>query len=109
MFNIIETPKFTRTVTVQVPHGEGYQEQTFVGHFQAVPEDDFADVSLGEVEKNKEFLRRAWIGGEDFVGEGDSPVRWTEDLREALLSRADVRVALLQTYFGAVSTLRTGN
>lgn len=109
MFNVIETPKFTRTVTVNVPHGDGYQEQSFVGHFQAVPEDDYSDTTLGEVEKNKEFLRKAWIGGDDFVGKGDNPVSWSEDLREALLSRADVRVALLQTYFSAVSTLRTGN
>ncbi|WP_323780159.1 hypothetical protein [Thalassovita sp.] len=109
MFNVVQTPKFTRTVTVHVPHGDGYQEQTFVGHFRAVPEDDYTDTTLGEVEKNKELLRAAWIGGDDFVGDADAPVVWSEDLREALLSRADVRVALLQTYFSAVSTLRPGN
>lgn len=109
MFNVIETPKFTRTVPVKVPHGDGYLEASFKGHFQVVDEDDYSDLTIGEVDATKEFLRQCWVGAEDLVGDDGAPVAWTRDLRDRMLGRAYVRLALLRTYLDTVATLRPGN
>lgn len=109
MFNVIETPQFSRMVTVKVPKGDGYHEATFNGHFQVIDEDEYAAVTMGEVEKTKELLRKCWIGADDLVGDDDTPMPWDTALRDRMLGRAYVRLAVLGTYLDTVATLRPGN
>lgn len=109
MFNVIDTPKFSRPVTVKVPQGDGYLEATFKGHFQVIDEDAYSSLTIGAVEEIKDFLRQCWIGADDLIGEGGKPVAWSEALRDQMLGRAYVRVALVGTYLDTVSSLRPGN
>lgn len=109
MFNVIETPTFTRTVTVKVPKGEGYEEATFKGHFQVIDEDEYSDLTIGQIEETKDFLRKCWTGADDLVGNDKEHIAWSDELREQMLCRAYVRLAVLTTYLDTVATLRSGN
>lgn len=98
MFNVVTTPKFSRTVTVKVPDGDGHSEQTFKAYFKVVKDDELQGLSWFETDHVKDVLRKVLMSADDLVGDDNKPVPFSDDVREGLLSLPYVRVALLKTY-----------
>ena len=109
MFKIITNPQFTHPVTVNVPVDGGHREETFKARFQVVDQDETEDLDLGTRDGLSDYLRKVWIGVEDVLGENDTPVLWSDELRDRMLQLPYVRLGLLRTYTGALTGARAGN
>lgn len=106
-FKINANPEFSRTVRVLVPEGDGHVEHTFEARFRVVDETD--DNELVSRDGMKSFLREAIVSFDDIVGTDNQPMSYSEELRDQMLARSYVRLALMSTYSTAVTKLREGN
>ena len=109
MFNIDEKPTFTRTVTVQVPKGEGHDAQTFKASFNVLDDDEFDAITLGDAEKVKAMLRKMVCGMEDLANAVGEVVPFSEEILELMLRKSYVRVALVRAYYSGAIEDRAGN
>lgn len=109
MFNVIDNPKFWRTVKVAVPADDGQEEATFRARFRVIDEDTAESFNLLDRDGVRDFMRQALVDLDEIVGEDGKLVPYSEDLREQMLHKTYVRVALLRTYSEAVTQLRPGN
>ena len=109
MFKIIDRPEFTHTVTVMVPVDGGHQEQSFKARFRVSDDEETDALDLNSGEGLKDFLQRTWVGMEDVIGEDDRPMTWNDQVRDALLTRPYIRLALLRTYMAAITKAKAGN
>ncbi|TNF21875.1 MAG: hypothetical protein EP318_06280 [Rhodobacteraceae bacterium] len=104
-FKINDRPEFTRTVTILVPEGDDYREDTLKATFRVTSSEDH---DLVRVEGMKDFLRDAIVRLDDVVGD-DGPMEYGPSLRDAVLAMDNARLALMRTYSEAVTRLKLGN
>jgi len=109
MFKIVENPEFTHKVRIMVPTDGGHAEQSFRARFRVVPTDESEAGQLDTDEGLNAFLRAAWVGAEELVGDDGSPLPWSDGLRDTLLGLPYVRLALLSTYMSAITRAVSGN
>ena len=109
MFNVVTVPKFSRTVKVKVPAGDGHVEQSFKGLFKVVPSDRSEGLDWFETGDVKAFLREVLISADDLVDDKEKPMPYSEEIREGLLNLPYVRLALLKTYTTALVQDTLGN
>lgn len=109
MFNVITIPKFSRTVKVNVPEGDGHVEQSFKGLFKVVPSDQSDGLDWFKTKDVKAFLREVMISADELVDDKEKPVPFTEEVREGMLNLPYVRMALLKTYTTALIQETVGN
>ncbi|QAX29270.1 hypothetical protein [Leisingera sp. NJS204] len=109
MFNVLENPTFTRPVKVQVPKGDSVEEQTFKATFNALDDAETDGLSMIDTDSTKEFLRRAVLTMDELAGENGKPIPYSEDTREAVLSKPYARIALMAAYHTGMNGLLPGN
>lgn len=105
-FKINDRPEFTRIVTILVPEGDDFREDTLKATFRVTPSEDH---DLVRVEGMKDFLRDAIVRLDDIVGEDDAPMEYGPNLRDSVLAMDNARLALMRTYSQAVTKLKMGN
>ncbi|MDE4175802.1 hypothetical protein PXK01_16690 [Phaeobacter sp. PT47_59] len=109
MFNVLENPTFTRPVPVQVPKGDGIEEQTFKATFNALDDDATEALAMADVEGTKDFLRRAILSMDDLSDEDGKSIPYSEEIREAVIARPYARIALMSAYHLGMNGLLPGN
>lgn len=109
MFNVLENPTFTRPVKVQVPKGDGVEEQVFKATFNALEEAEVDGLSMADTDGTKDFLRRALVSMDDLAGEDGNPIPYSEEIREAVISKPYARIALMGAYHIGMNGLLPGN
>lgn len=109
MFIVDRKPTFTHTVKVQVPVDGGFDTQTFKAKFNVLPVDEVKNYDLKSGSASTEFLIRAVDSMSDLADANGEPLSYNDDVRDALLGLAYVRLALTRTYFEAVSGAQVGN
>ncbi len=107
MYKVISEPTFTAPVTVCVPVDGGHKDQTMKVKFRVVDVDELGEAS--GLDGQQKLLRRVVCGLEDVVGDDDSPLGFTDELRDQLIAVPYVRAAMLQTYLAAIGKTRVGN
>jgi len=109
MFNVVTIPKFSRTVPVRVPDGDGHSEQSFKALFKVVPSERSDGLSWFETEEVKTFLREVLVSVDDLVDDKEKPVPYSDVVREGMLDLPYVRLALLKTYTTSMVQELSGN
>ncbi|EEW59764.1 conserved hypothetical protein [Ruegeria sp. TrichCH4B] len=109
MFNVEETPSFTRTVKVKVPKGEGHEEQTFKAAFNVVDDEVIEGVPLQNTAEVKKVLRKMLTGMEDLANTAGEAIPYSDEIREKILKLPYVRIALIAAYYDGVTDQRSGN
>lgn len=109
MFKVTADPTFTREVKVQVPTGEGFEEQTFKATFRAIDDEEAEGISFLKVSAVKAHLRKIIVSFDDLCDEAGNAVAYSDAIREDMIKRAYVRIALLEKYASALTQERVGN
>ncbi len=109
MFKVLENPTFTRPVKVQVPKGDGVEEQVFKATFNALDEAELDGLSMADTDETKEFLRRAVLTMDDLAGEDGKPIPYSEEIRETVISKPYARIALMGAYHIGMNGMLPGN
>jgi hypothetical protein len=109
VFKVLEKPTFTRPVKVQVPKGDGVEEQVFNATFAALDENEMDGLSMANTDGTKDFLRRAVLSMDDLADESGEAIPYTDEIREAVLARPDARIALMAAYHNGMMGLLPGN
>lgn len=109
MFKIISNPEFIHEVKVMVPVDGGHEEQVFKARFRVLSDDQMEGYDTSTTEGLKDFLRLAWVGASDLVGEGKEPAEFNDQVKEQMLGWTFCRIALLRTYTAAMVKARAGN
>jgi hypothetical protein len=74
-----------------------------------LPSEEVETFDLRTEDGAKGLLRATVLTVEDVVGEDDKPLPYTPELLEQLLSNYAARMAMVNTYFAAVTKARLGN
>lgn len=109
MFNVVSTPTFTRDVTIHVPSGDDFKEESLKATFVVLNDDEKGNADLTTPEDVKDFLRKAIVSLGDLVDEDGKPVTYSPAILEGLIGLGYVRLALLTTYTRAQVKALTGN
>lgn len=109
MFKIAAAPKFTRDVTVKVPAGEGYEEQTFKADFTVLDDEASSVFDVNTLDGMRDFCDAIWLKAFDLADEDGKPVAFTAAVKEQLLALPYVRIALIRTYRNTVIGALAGN
>jgi hypothetical protein len=110
MFKITQNHTFTHTVTVQTPvDGDDHREDTFKARFKMLPSNEVEAFDLRTPDGTKDFVRAVVLDTQDVVGEDEKLVPHSAKLLEQLINVYAVRMALVNTYFAAVTKARLGN
>ena len=105
MLKIARNPEFTHEVHVRVPVDGGYSDQKFKARFRVVPWKDLVAIENDPEEQ----ARRVLIGWEGIVDEDDTPVPYSDAMRDQLLDMMFMRVPILRAYVEAVAGAKRGN
>lgn len=106
MFKIDAQPTFRRTVKVNIPSGDGVDEQSLQATFKVLPT---SAADLSTVAGTTEFLRAIVVQLDDLVDAAGKPVTYTPAIGDQLFDLPYVRAALATGYFDAVNRVREGN
>lgn len=109
MFKLVENPTFTHTVKVKVPVDGGYADQSFKATFNVVPLDERRQFDLEDAEASDAFLRRIIAKLDDIADAEGKPLEYSDAVRDALIARDYVRIAIVRSYFEAMGGARSGN
>jgi hypothetical protein len=109
MFKIINRPEFTHEVTVTMPVDGGFEDFSFRARFRLLPTSDVEGMKVDSVDGMKAFLKKVIVDLLDLVDEQDKPLTFNAKLLDQVLDLQPSRIALMQTYFAAVSKGRAGN
>jgi hypothetical protein len=109
MFKVVANPTFTRVVPVQVPIDGGHREETMKATFRAVRLSEQATLDLDKHEDTRLFLETAIVKLDDLANEADEPIPYSNSVRDQVLSLTYVRIALVTSYFEAISKAKAGN
>lgn len=104
MFKFVESPRFTHTIKVMVPIDGGYTPQTMDVTYQVLMADKDDDrFDLNTTDGSSAFLREVVIAVSDVVGADDTPLPYSDSLRDQLLKLPYVRAAMARGYFRAIT------
>ena len=111
---LLKTRPFAALVKVPFPGDtvESVNEQTFTGHFVALPSNELKSFQLVTEEEKRAFLSlvfTGWSGIQDDVDGADVPLEVTPENRERLLSDLFVLTAVMQAYVMAMAGAKRGN
>lgn len=110
MFKISKTHAFTHTVTVKTPiDNDAFRDDTFKVRFQMKSSADLEKFDFATDMGNKDFLRSTVLSIEDVIDEDDQPIPYSPELLEQMLGNYNARIAMVNTYFKAVTAARLGN
>lgn len=109
MFKIATAAKFTRDVTVKVPSGEGYEEQTFKADFTVLDDDASEAFDVNTLEGTRGFCEAIFLRAFDLADADGKPVAFSADVKKQMLLLPYVRIALIRTYRQAVVGALAGN
>lgn len=109
MFKVNTRPTFTRTVTVHVPHGEGFVEETFKATFCLLDSEDSAPERFTDEDGQRLFLEQAIVSLEDIADEDGKVIPYDTAVRDAVIRRLDARSALTRAYYAALGEAQAGN
>lgn len=110
MFKITTSHAFTHTVKVQTPiDDDQFREDTFQARYKMLSSEDVEAFDISTDKGTKDFLRAVVLSTEDVTGDDEKPLAHTPDLLEQLLASYNVRIAMVNTYFKAVTKARLGN
>ena len=109
MLRVTNDPTFTHDCTVQVPVDGGFREDRCKATFRVLPTDEVDEFDLATEAGTKDFLKAVLIKLDELEDEKKQPIPYSDEIRDQLLRVPYVRIALAQTYFGAVGKARLGN
>lgn len=109
MLKVLTTPTFTHEVAVMQPVDGGHEEHSFKATFKMLPDDEFDDLDLRNLEGAREMVRRVLVGASDIVDGAGKPVEWSSEVRDWLINTTVTRSALILAYHAAVNKVRAGN
>ena len=99
-------PTFRHKVTARVPIDGGFRDEVFEVRFQLASNPD-ADLSADSLKDA--FLRDVVVEIDELVNADGAPLRWSDEVREAVFALPWARMAILRGYFEAVVGGRAGN
>lgn len=109
---LIKNRPFTAKITVDYPAVEGGVEQSFTGHFIALPMKELEKFNIGTVEDQDTFLERVFVGWSGLLDDRDGegvPLEFSAEARAMLLDDLFLRRAVLETYSQTLAGVRRGN
>lgn len=108
MFVFDLTPTYSWPVHVEVPTEGGWDAKSFTAVFKLAPTDFLDDVEADA--QVGERVREHWVGwGPDVVDGQGEPIPFSEEARDALFRRPDVRRAVVNAYLQSYGPQTTGN
>lgn len=103
MFKLVEEPRWTWPVTVQVPVENGaFEERKFRAYFRLIPPARRAELDM-MVDGADQLLREAVLQVMDVTDEAGAARPHSAELLEALIGIPWVRLGLLRSYMAALS------
>jgi hypothetical protein len=109
MFKVSDKPTFTHAVKIITPSDDGHSEDTLKTTFNFLPSDELAAFDLTTAPGTTDFLKAIVVAFHDVVADNGAPLAYTEELRDKLLRRSDVRKALGNHYLAAIAKAPEGN
>lgn len=105
-----QNPTFLHKVKVKRPVDGGYRDEVFTGRFAALSISETADFDLMTDAGTEAYLKRIFVGwGDDYVSEDNTPILYSDEERDELIDDPVVRLAILNTYNGALMGVKQGN
>jgi hypothetical protein len=95
-------PQFTWTVRVPVPGSDDYQHAELPLVFQAVDQDEL-DRMQGSAMLQADIVRKVVVGWPSLQDAEGNDVPFSPEALEALMAAPMVRVAIVATYFAAMT------
>ena len=105
---IIQNPEFTHEVTVCHPVDGGYKEESFKARFRVLPKARVEEIMRGK-DGDRVLLEEALVSAEELQDENGKALTWNDELRDQLINYSPALIALVRTYFGAISKVKAGN
>lgn len=110
MMKKTKNPTFAHKVKVKRPVDGGYREETFTGLFAAMSISEAAGFDLMTDAGTDAYLKRIFVGwGDDYVSEDNEPIPYSDEERDELIDDPVIRIAILNTYNGALMGVKRGN
>ena len=107
MLKIIHDPQFTVDVDVAMDGAD--TTQTLRTTFRAIPEDEMQDFDVTTPDGFKAFLRRVIVRFHDLAADDDTPMEYTEALRDQIIGFIHIRNALNRAFWQAQYKARAKN
>ncbi|MDD1534561.1 MULTISPECIES: hypothetical protein [unclassified Bradyrhizobium] len=109
MFKVADELTFTHDVKVLTPADGGHAEDVLKTTFRFLPSDELAAFDLTRADDTTAYLKAIVVAFHDLVADNGAPLAYSEELRDKLLRRPDVRKALGNHYLAAVAKAPEGN
>lgn len=109
MLKIIKNPEFTATVKVQIPTEGGHSDGSFTARFKALTVSQSEEFNMMSIEGTNDWLRTILIGWDGVVNDEGEPASFNHATRDELLDVPFIRMAIIQSYNGAMMGAKRGN
>lgn len=109
MFKVVKEPTFTHDVEILEPSDGGHRKQKLKTTFRVVEDEVEHDSTASAVERAKDWLRRRIVAFHDLTDEDGKELPYSDDLRDQLLARPDIRLGLTLGYNNAINKALKGN
>lgn len=108
MFDVDQKPTFIETVTVKVPNGLSFLEQTFQGLFEAIDLPELEGFDLSKPDDTRRFCERVLVGGNELFS-GKKPIEFGDKVKASLIAKSWVRTGIVDAYVAGVQRAARGN
>jgi len=109
MFKVTDNLTFMHDVKVITPADSGHAEDVLKTTFRFLPSDELAAFDLTTPEGTTDYLKAIVVAFHDLVTENGAPLPYTDEVRDKLLRRSDIRKAVGNHYLAAVAKVAEGN
>ena len=109
MFNIDSKPVFRETVRVPIAGIAGSTTETFQAAFRLLDIAVFTGFDLSDPAGVRGLLEQAIVGLDDIVDEAGAAVPYDDALRDRLIGKLNVRMALVAAYVEGSVRVAQGN
>jgi hypothetical protein len=106
---IVDNPTFTHNVPVVTPTDSGFEDENLSTTFNYLDVDAIDKFDTKTLEGTSALLEAAVVRFSGLTDANDQPLTCSEELREMLLKRQNVRQALCTYYFAALLKVKAGN
>ena len=109
MLNFVDKISFKRTITFKIPHGDGYQEEQAIIHFQEMPEQTKQDLKNPETAQDDAYVVSQIVTGWEQIQMQGKEAKFTKK-NLSLLTRYTFFVApIIKTYFEVMAGISEKN